>query len=409
MLRVLLLLCFCLSSLQAQKVYTYVGELGPDFVVLAWGTTEGRTGQNTIGRGAPGLGKATVKVGPTTVETDKSWVRVSGLQADTNHNYEVFVNGKKVGGGSVRTWPQKTDKFTFFIIGDWGSGDSRQYRIADAMAKEFEKRWNQGEPVRFVLSLGDNLYSNSPLFMRDTGKRDRDWEDKYFKPYESIIRSVPFYPVLGNHDGNESEDREDLTAYLDNFFFPGGEPGRYYRFSFAGFADFFALDSSMNTEQGPVKPAYAKDNDQHRWLAKNLAESQVPWKIVYYHNPPFNSGPRHISAVNEQRHWLELMQRYGVQAAFNGHEHNFQVSDVNKETYGVRFVVSGAGGELRKGGVTKANMEKTQILGWAPQNHFCVVEVDKKTMTITPLSDSPVIVKDRNFREMNREVTVQLP
>ncbi len=36
-----------------------------------------------------------------------------------------------------------------------------------------------------------------------------------------------------------------MTAYLDNFFFPAPHPARYYRFSFGGLADFFALDSTF--------------------------------------------------------------------------------------------------------------------------------------------------------------------
>ena len=38
---------------EGQTVYTYVGELGPDHVPLAWGTTKG---ENTIGRSSKAIG-----------------------------------------------------------------------------------------------------------------------------------------------------------------------------------------------------------------------------------------------------------------------------------------------------------------------------------------------------------------
>jgi len=46
-------------SANGQKFYTYVDDLGPDFVELAWGTADGR---NTIGRSAPSHGEAVVEI-----------------------------------------------------------------------------------------------------------------------------------------------------------------------------------------------------------------------------------------------------------------------------------------------------------------------------------------------------------
>ncbi len=57
-------LCFLLLfpfAAQAQKIYTDVGRIETDSVLLAWGTTEGSG--NTIGRSSRSLGKVTVKLG----------------------------------------------------------------------------------------------------------------------------------------------------------------------------------------------------------------------------------------------------------------------------------------------------------------------------------------------------------
>ncbi len=62
-------------------------------------------------------------------------------------------------------------------------------------------------------------------------------------------------------------------------------------------------------------------------------------------------------------------------------------------TGGIRFFISGAGGELRRGNVQK-NMARAHIQAWAEQNHFLEVDLDGKTMTVTPLSSEPLKIVD---------------
>jgi hypothetical protein len=260
-------------------------------------------------------------------------------------------------------------------------------------------------PVRFVITTGDNLYGTLNFMLRfnNTGDKDTHWESRFFRPYEPVISRIPFYPSLGNHDGNETEQRADLQQYLDNFFFPPPHaPARYYRFSYGGLADFFALDTTTNSEQGPQRPAYSKDGDQFKWLQTNLSQSQVPWKIPYLHHPPFNAGPRHPAAANELSHFMDLFKRNGVKVSFSGHEHNFQFSKKNGESGNIRYVLSGAGGELRTGNVQSA-MERANVEGWSSMLHFLSVEIEGREMRITPISPDRFNVIDRNGQ------TIQMP
>lgn len=395
------------AQLPAQKFYTYVGDLSSTHVLLAWGTT---AGENTIGRSSPSHGKANVRVGTQEVQvTDKNWTVISGLQPNTEYEYEVRLNNAKIGGAKIRTWPDRSDKLRFFVIGDYGTGDRNQLRVAEAMWAEFQ-RLAGDNPVRFVITTGDNLYGTLGLTLRfrDTGDEDSEWESKFYRPYEPVLARIPFYPSLGNHDGNETESRGDLAALLDNFFFPSPQPARYYRFTYAGFADFFALDSTSNSEKGPARPLFLKDGDQHKWLAKNLGESRVPWKIPFMHHPPYNSGPRHPAARNDIPHFLQLFQQHGVRVVFTGHEHNFQYSKANRETGDVRYVVSGSGGELRTGDV-RGEMDRAHIEGWSAQLQFLSVEIEGREMRITPVSFEPVQVVDRNGGRVAMPLKVSAP
>jgi tartrate-resistant acid phosphatase type 5 len=346
---VLLALC---AVADGERYYAYVGDLQPDSVLLAWGTVDG---VNTIGRSSPSHGEATIKIDRRILMTRQNWLVVSGLKPDTEYSYEIAVKGAAIAKNTFRTWAVKSTRLAFFVIGDYGNGSAAQYEIAGALLDEFTRLSATANPVRFVLTTGDNIYgdiSNWLFGIRHTGAEDRDWGPKFFEPYQGVLAHVPFFPTLGNHDGNETERRKDLAAYLDNFFFPGDRQARYYQFNYGGLADFFALDSTMNTESGPARAAYLEGGAQFEWLQSVMPRSTAAWKIPYYHHTMFNAGPHHAPSFGELHHWMDLFSRSGVKVAFNGHEHNFQYSEVNARSGGVRYVTSGAGGELRPGDVS---------------------------------------------------------
>ncbi|MCZ6489057.1 MAG: metallophosphoesterase [Acidobacteria bacterium] len=403
------MLCFLLLfpfAAQAQKIYTYVGRIETDSVLLAWGTTKGSG--NTIGRSSVSLGKVTVRVGNRQIASERNWVVVDGLRPDTQYTYEVTLHemplgNQKIGGGTVRTYPDKSRKLAFFVIGDYGTGKPQQYEVAEAMWREFEQRRPSDNPVRFVLTTGDNIYADRILGFIPTksGNKDSHWESKFFQPYERLLKSIPFYPTLGNHDSKGSESTGDLGAYLDNFFFPAPEPARYYTFSFGGLAEFFALDTTshttFDTTLGTNQEALRQPNPggQMQWLRQALAAAKAPWKIAYYHHPPFNAGPGHGASLHSLRPLVDLSRQSGVQVVFNGHEHNFQFSERNEKTGNVRYVITGAGGMLRRKDI-RGNMQDANIAGWAPQSHFLLVEIEDRTMKITPLSSEAVDVRDKD-------------
>lgn len=403
-----LLFCFCGVLAAQQSFHVYVGHIETHAVVLAWGHTDG--GGNTIGRGSKSHGKARVQVGDRRADTNESWATISGLKPDTPYPYEVILNGNTIGKGTVRTNAEKADRVAFFVIGDWGTGDSPQYKIAAEMKKELERRMGSDNPIRFVLTTGDNIYAQAALgpFSRNSGDSDRDWGPKFFEPYKDVLRRVPFYATLGNHDGNESEQRADLSVYLDNLFFPGGKPARYYQLSYGGLLDCFALDSSMNSEAGSRKAAFAPGSEQHRWLQQQLRSSRAPWKIPFFHHPIYNAGPRHGASLQALQHFVKLFEENGVRVVFTGHEHNFQVSEANDATRQILYVITGSGGQLRDGDV-RASMKDAHIAAWAPQHQFLVVEIFGNNLKITPISYEPMRIVNALGKGVKPQFDVVLP
>jgi hypothetical protein len=396
--------------LSAQGTYVYIGNITPESVLIAWGNTSGSTGHNTIGRDASSMGPAAVRIDNRTLQTTRTWVEAHGLKPDTTYPYEVVVNDRRIGGGEVRTYPERATRIAFFVIGDFGTGDKFQNLVAQAMAKEFQKRQGTANPIRFILSVGDNIYAyvNIASLIVNSGDQDRDWDAKFFQPYHELLASLPFHPSLGNHDGNASENRADLNSYLDNFFFPDNHPARYYTFNYAGLADFFALDSTDNSEAGPPAAQYGRDNPQWPWLQQAMAASVAPWRIPYFHHPPFTAGPAHGPSYAALEHWMQLFERSGVKVVFTGHEHNLQYSEDSDATGHIRYIVTGAGGQLRAGDVTR-KMKAQHIEGWAAQRHFMVVEIEGRTMRVTPVSYEPFSVVDAAHRPFPMPLVISLP
>src|SRR5690348_770136 len=113
----------------AQQYYTYVGQIGTTSALIAWGTAH--SAGNTIGLSSASHGKAVLKIGAKTVQTERNWALVGGLEPDTEYSYVLTINGHAAGEGSIRTDPERSNQLAFFVIGDFGTGSARQYKVAE--------------------------------------------------------------------------------------------------------------------------------------------------------------------------------------------------------------------------------------------------------------------------------------
>ena len=337
----------------------YIGALTDSSATLVWG--DPAQSGNSIGRAGVGLGPITVEINGQSLPSSDSFLTVPNFQPDTPYPYRILQNGAPILTGNLRTWPRQSQRLVFFVIGDWGTGSKQQYALAAQLESERLRLRAQGDEVRFVFSVGDNIYGP----FRQTGKDDSDWIKKFFLPYGPTLREIPFYMVAGNHDGNASEKTDDLAAHLDNTFTPSGFGQRWFHFSIAGLAEFFALDSTRNQPFGAPAPVYTAAGKQTQWLTTELAKPALSWRFAIQHHPMFTAGPGHPPFLPEATHWFNLLKTNHVRAIFSGHEHNLQFSEQSPATGQMLFVVSGSGGELRTGKVTK-RMAERHINAWAP-------------------------------------------
>jgi hypothetical protein len=263
-------------------------------------------------------------------------VKLTGLTAGTTYSYVVEACGSRTGVRTFRTATGPgTSRVHFTALGDFGTGGTEQTNVLQELSKP-ERR---GE---LLLTLGDNAYSSGT---------DAEFRDRMFKPMAALLRELPLFPTPGNHEYVTNEGQ----PYLDAFYLPTNNPAgteRYYSFDW-GPVHFVALDS--NCAIGLASPERCTLAAQKSWVASDLANSRQPWKVVFFHHPPWSSGA-HQSQLKMRREFAPLFEQHGVDLVLTGHDHNYERTRPMKGdavapagTRGIPYLVVGSGGASLRG------------------------------------------------------------
>jgi predicted phosphodiesterase len=244
-------------------------------------------------------------------------VVLSGLEPESRYYYRAMDADRSSEIASFRTAPVGEGScFAFAVVGDSGKGGKSQLAVAELLERL---------KPDLILHTGDVVYPRG---------EERHYDRSFFVPYQRLIKEVPIFPTLGNHD----VEKNNGTAYLKNFHLPHNNPqssSRYYSFDW-GNAHFVALNSEMYHEDDSGSP-----EEQKSWLERDLREAHQPWKFVFLHRGLYSSSKH--GGDEEIREDLEpIFVRYKVNVVFSGHDHDYERTVPIK---GVTYVVTGGGGK----------------------------------------------------------------
>ena len=208
------------------------------------------------------------------------------------------------------------EQVRFVVIGDYGEGNQAEQDVS-----ELVKSWNPD----LIITVGDNNYpiGSAETIDQNIGRYYQEFIHPYLGLHGPGASKNRFFPTLGNHDW----DTPGAQPYLDYFTLPGNE--RYYDFTWA-LVHFFAINSDSREPDG-VSPISV----QAQWLEQKLKNSTLPWKIVYFHHPPFSSG--YHGPVDWMR-WS--FKEWGASAVLSGHDHLYERLLVEELPY----FINGLGG-----------------------------------------------------------------
>ena len=262
------------------------------------------------------------------------------LPFDSEVEWRVRLGATVVRQEKFRTRASAGKPVRFVMIGDLANGKPEQNAVAFQISRT---------KPDFMVVLGDIVYSAG---------RVSQYLHHFFTTYDDppttgaktgapLMATVPFYPVIGNHDADMAKLPETPDAFGAFYFFHGPlngpglgpwntplgkDPKVAAKFRVDAGASFPAL-CEYSFDYGPAHFVMLDTNSYNTasfmqlapWVEKDLKESKQRWKFVCMHAPAFHTSPQHYT--EQKMRLLEpIFEANGVDIVFAGHVHNYQRS-----------------------------------------------------------------------------------
>ncbi len=304
---------------QPVAIGPYVQNVGTQNATICWATV---SGQVTL--------TPSVNTDSCFREYQMHSILLRGLKPGMPYTYRVPGTTDDAGKCTFTTFRSGEHPFSFCVISDTQNrgNAAHQSMVARMIAEKPDMLFNVGDLVADGRSIGD-------------------WEE-FFRVEGALLRSVPCYAVLGNHE-------RDASLYFQFFSLPGNE--RYYSFD-RGAAHFVVLDSPGHSlpedNQSLTKAGRDRFDQQNKryaqeqvqWLKEDLAgHPEAKYIFAFFHFPIYSMNRSRRAATDLYRaQFGTVFQDHHVTAVFNGHDHHYH----REVAGGVHFVDGGAAGGMAR-------------------------------------------------------------
>lgn len=362
----------------------YLQQQTDQSIIVRWRTDIATDSVVRYGTDIADLNLSSSDAGPKTEHT----VLVSGLSPATDYFYSVGNNAGSFAGDASYHFgtapvPGTAANTRIWVIGDSGTANANARAVRNAF-----KTWSELKPANFMMMLGDNAYNSGT---------DTEYQNAVFNTYPELLRQLPVWPTLGNHDGYSADSGTQTGPYYEIFDLPtnaeaGGQPSfteAYYSFDY-GNIHFVVLDS-YDSDRTPA-------GNMLQWLEGDLALNDKPWLIAIWHHPPYTKGSHNSDTegglIDMRQNALPILESWGVDLVLTGHSHTYERSYLIDGHYGLSGTLDettnildiGDGRETGDGVYQKADIIAAQNEGAV----YAVAGSSGKVSTGYPL-DHPVM------------------
>lgn len=296
--------------------------------------------------------------------SDRFYSRAQFTDLEPGTEYRFRIVGADQTEYRFRTLPDKlTEPLHYVSGGDVGVTPEAVAGMKNAAAQD----------PAFAIIGGDIAYANGEnptpwvLLFRDWHKHMRDSEG----------RMIPLLTCIGNHEINKAVYRSgDFEPGEDAPFFYRLFSGRYkpgHAYSVMDVGDYLSIVLADSDHSTPLV------GEQTEWFDRVLAERQdKPHLFVYYHVPawPSQRGVDDETGVLVREHWVPLMEKHGVDAVFEHHDHTYKRTKpiLNGEVHpeGLVYIGDGAWGRTR----TPNPQGKWFLENSSDQSHIILTRLD---------------------------------
>jgi len=239
--------------------------------------------------------------------------------------------------------------FSFIVYGD----TKENVTVHKRLIKMFFREKNSND-VAFIVSTGD--------LVKD-GEKKKEWKEYFIDVVQPIAETVPYFPVIGNHDYEEKGKCDNFAKLFSVYYTPYDF---WYSFVY-GNSIFIILDANLMTYDEYFHIPKKRARRQYQWLEKVLKsaskDAKIKHKFIFFHETPFVSAQEkvfgfvtyHLDQAEKLRKYkigtdffLDIFRKYDVDAMFLGHVHYYERWVEQYEKDGkkrqITWVTTGGGG-----------------------------------------------------------------
>lgn len=317
-------------------------------------------------------------------------VHLENLQPASTYHGTIMMADEALSLAIVTPAAELT-AFTALFIDDSQCGETYE-PFANLLTKALARQ----KDAAFLADLGD---------LTDNGQSSWHWDSFFSVLDECRAKTLPFVPVMGNHECYGLDWQFALPRrYLAAFSVPPNDSrnfdGYYYSFDY-GPVHFLVLNTQFE-ELDELKPGLLQE--ELLWLKHDAQSSQKPWKVVLMHKDiiaydEYQPVAGHAGGISDVGHdFMKAFDALGIDLVLTGHMHTYRnrghIYDEKPADHGPVYLMFGPAGNERYFVPPDTTFDKVSLDQSDPKtyrNYLTLTASPQKLSTACYLEDGTLI------------------